>query len=78
MRFLLAFIYDVHDEQIVGAPDWIASEKSDFDGVANAPGTPSLEQIQIMFQKLFADRLQLSFHHEKREMPTYIHTVAKR
>ncbi len=77
VRFLLAFIYDVHDKQIVGAPDWIASEKFDFDGVANAPGTPSLQQIQIMFQKLFADRLLLSFHHEKREMPTYILTVAK-
>jgi len=30
-----------------------------------------------MFQKLFADRLQLKFHHEKREMATYILTVAK-
>jgi uncharacterized protein (TIGR03435 family) len=77
VRFLLAFIYDVHDKQIVGAPDWIASEKYDFDGVADAPGTPNLQQIQIMFQKLFADRLQLRFHHEKREMSTYILTVAK-
>ncbi len=77
VRFLLAFIYDVHDKQIFGAPDWIASERYDFDGVADIPGTPSLPQIQRMFQKLFADRLQLSFHHEKREMSTYILTVAK-
>jgi uncharacterized protein (TIGR03435 family) len=77
VRFLLAFIYDVHDKQIVAAPDWIASEKFDFDGVADAPGTPNLQQIQIMFQNLFADRLQLRFHHEKREMSTYILTVAK-
>lgn len=77
VRFLLAFIYEVHDKQIVAAPDWIASEKFDFDGVADAPGTPNLQQIQIMFQKLFADRLQLRFHREKREMSTYILTVVK-
>lgn len=77
IRFLLAFIYDVHDKQIVGAPDWIASDKFDFDGIADAPGTPDLRQIQNMFQKLFADRLQLSFHHEKREMSTYVLTVVK-
>ncbi len=77
VRFLLAFIYDVHDKQIVGAPDWIAAEKFDFDGVADAPGTPNVRQIQIMFQKLFADRLQLKFHHEKREMSTYLLSVAK-
>jgi hypothetical protein len=53
VRFLLAFIYDVHDKQIIGAPVRIASEKFDFDGVADAPGTPNLQQIQIMFQKLF-------------------------
>jgi uncharacterized protein (TIGR03435 family) len=77
VRFLLAFVYDVHDKQIIAAPDWIASEKYDFEGVADAPGTPNLEQIQRMFQKLLADRLQLRFHHEKREMSTYILTVAK-
>lgn len=77
VRFLLAFIYDVHDKQIVGAPDWTASEKYDFDGVPDAPGIPNLQQIQTMFQKLFADRLQLKFHHEKREMSTYVLTVAK-
>lgn len=77
VRFLLAFIYDVHDKQIVAAPDWIASEKFDFNGVADALGTPNLQQIQIMFQKLLADRLQLRFHREKREMSAYILTVVK-
>ena len=76
VRFLLAFIYDLHDKQIVGAPDWIASEKYDFDGVADLPDTPNLQQIQKMFQKLFADRLQLNFHYEKREMSTYLLTLA--
>lgn len=77
VRFLMAFIYDVHDKQIIGAPDWVAIDKFDFEGVANAPGTPNLQQIQVMFQKLFAERLQLRFHHEKREMSTYLLTVAK-
>jgi uncharacterized protein (TIGR03435 family) len=45
--------------------------------MCDAPGTPNLQQIQRMFQKLLADRLQLRFHHEKREMSTYVLTVAK-
>ena len=30
-----------------------------------------------MLQKLLADRLQLTFHHEKKELPVYALTVAK-
>ena len=77
VRFMLAFIYDVHDKQIVAAPNWVASEKFDFDGVADAAGTPNLAQIQIMFRKLFRDRLRLKFHYEKREMDAYRLTTAK-
>lgn len=77
IRFLLAFVYGVQDKQIVAAPDWIASEKYDFDGVADVPGTPNLQQIQKMFQKLLVDRLQLRFHYEKREMSAYILAVTK-
>jgi uncharacterized protein (TIGR03435 family) len=41
------------------------------------PGQPSLPQMRVMVQKLLADRVQLKFHYEKKEMPAYAITVAK-
>jgi uncharacterized protein (TIGR03435 family) len=77
LRFLLAFVYDVHDQQIVDAPGWVGTEKFDIVGVADVPGTPSLEQLKTMERKLLVDRFQLKFHWEKREMSAYVLTVGK-
>jgi uncharacterized protein (TIGR03435 family) len=76
-RFLLAFVYDVHDKQIVDAPTWLGTEKFDIVGVADVPGTPDLEQLKAMERKLLVDRFQLKFHWETREMLAYVLTVEK-
>jgi uncharacterized protein (TIGR03435 family) len=73
---LIAFAYGVHSKQIVGAPDWFATQLYDIDGVPDAPGRPSLKQMGLMVQKLLADRCQLKFHHESRELSVYAITVA--
>lgn len=75
--FLVSFVYDLHDSQILGAPDWMATEKFDFVGVSDTPGKANLQQVKTMIQKLLADRLQLQFHREKRELSAYVLTVAK-
>lgn len=77
VRFLLAFVYDVHDKQIVDAPAWLGTEEFDIVGVADVPGTPSLEQLKIMERKLLVDRFQLKFHWETREMAAYVLTAVK-
>jgi uncharacterized protein (TIGR03435 family) len=77
LRFLLAFVYDVHDMQIVNAPAWLGTEKFDIVGVVDVPGTPNLEQLKTMERKLLVDRFQLKFHWEKREMSAYVLTVGK-
>ena len=77
IRFLMAFIYDVHDKQIVGAPAWLGSEQFDIQGVADTPDAPNLPQLKIMLRKLLADRVQLKFHRETREVSAYVLTVAK-
>ncbi|HVU47394.1 MAG TPA: TIGR03435 family protein [Terracidiphilus sp.] len=73
---LIAFAYGLHSKQIVGAPDWFGTELYDIDGVPDAPGRPNLKQMGIMVQKLLADRCQLKFHHETRELSVYAVTVA--
>lgn len=76
MNDLIAFAYGLHSKQIVGGPDWFATQLYDIDGVPDAPGRPSLKQMGLMVQKLLADRCQLKFHHETRELSVYAITVA--
>ncbi|MFZ0305432.1 MAG: TIGR03435 family protein [Terracidiphilus sp.] len=73
---LIAFAYGLHSKQIMGAPDWFATELYDIDGVPDAPGRPNIKQMGIMVQKLLADRCQLKFHHETRDLSVYAIVVA--
>jgi uncharacterized protein (TIGR03435 family) len=74
---LIVFAYDVHAKQILDGPAWIHEDKYDITAVPDAEGAPSNQQWKIMVQKLLADRFQLAFHHEKRELNVYILSVAK-
>jgi uncharacterized protein (TIGR03435 family) len=74
---LIEFAYDMHAKQIVGGPDWIDKDKYDISGVPDKKGQPSYEQVKSMMQKLLADRFQLTFHHDKKELSVYVLSVAK-
>jgi uncharacterized protein (TIGR03435 family) len=74
---LIEFAYDVHVKQIVGGPDWIDKDKFDITAVPDKPGEPSYNQEKAMVQKLLADRFQLTFHHEKKELSVYVLTAEK-
>jgi uncharacterized protein (TIGR03435 family) len=70
-KFLMGFVYGVHDHQIVGAPAWFDSETYDLDGKPAPEGLPNQNQIKIMIRKVLADRFQLKFHREQRELSVY-------
>jgi uncharacterized protein (TIGR03435 family) len=74
---LLAFAYGLHPKQIVGAPAWVDTDKFDITAQPDAPGRPNDKQWKAMLQKLLADRFQLTFHHDKKELPIYALEVAK-
>jgi uncharacterized protein (TIGR03435 family) len=74
---LIGFAYDVQEKQVIGGQDWMNSEKFDIEGKPDTPGTPSREQLRTMVKKLLADRFQLKFHNEKRELPAYVLTTGK-
>ena len=74
---LLALAYGLHTKQIIGAPEWFNSELFDIDGIPDTPGVPSQAQIDIMLQKLLADRFGLKFHHEQRELSVFAINIAK-
>jgi uncharacterized protein (TIGR03435 family) len=74
---LITMAYDIHVRQISGGPAWLESDKYDITGKPEAPGLPNVAQLKIMIQKLLADRFQLKFHREKKELSAYAITVGK-
>lgn len=73
---LIKFAYDVHSRQVKG-PAWIETEKYTVTGKPDVPGIPSIKQLKLMVQKMLADRFQLTFHREKKELSVYAIAVTK-
>jgi uncharacterized protein (TIGR03435 family) len=74
VRTLIRQAYDIHESQIIGGPDWVESQG--FDINATTGDTPP-DQRRFMMQTLLRDRFKLTFHSEKRELPTYALVVAR-
>jgi bla regulator protein BlaR1 len=78
--------YAMEDDRIVGAPDWLTTEK--YDVVAEEAGAsadfnkvpPDLEFSQqgVLLQAMLADRLKLAVHRETRSISVYALVVAPR
>ncbi|MGA8937616.1 MAG: TIGR03435 family protein [Acidobacteriaceae bacterium] len=77
MDQLIAFAYSVHPKQIVDAPDWFAKDRWDIQGMPDIEGSPDVDQEREMLRKLLAERFQLKFHRDKRELSIFAITVAK-
>ncbi len=74
---LMKFAYDLHPRQITNGPAWLETEKYDVIAKPDLDGLPSLPQMKAMLQKLLAERFELVFHRDKKELPVYAITVAK-
>lgn len=74
---LATYAFDVHKQQILGAPAWATSEHYDISGKAAPEAQPNTEQVKVMLRKLIADRFQLAFHKEQKELSVYTLSVAK-
>jgi uncharacterized protein (TIGR03435 family) len=72
---LIGFAYGLHPKQIVDAPAWFGADLYDIEGKPDVEGIPNTKQTLMMVQKLLADRFQLKFHHEKRELSVYVISV---
>src|SRR5580700_4206522 len=75
VRFMIRATYHIIDDQIIGAPAWMNTERFDVEGRAARPS--SLRQLQEMFQTLLADRFRLQFHRETKQLPAFALTVDK-
>jgi uncharacterized protein (TIGR03435 family) len=64
LRALLMTAYDVKTYQLNG-PAWLNTER--YDIVAKVPAGATKEQVNVMWQKLLAERFGVVLHHESRE-----------
>jgi uncharacterized protein (TIGR03435 family) len=77
MDDLVTFAYSLHVKQIVGAPDWFATEKFDLDGVPDTEGRPDIKQFRMLIQSALTLRFKFTYHQDKKELSVYALTVAK-
>jgi hypothetical protein len=74
---LINLAYWLHPKQLAGGPAWTEADKFDVAGKPDAPGQPNVDQMKMMIQKLLAERFQLKFHFEKKDLSVYAITTAK-
>jgi uncharacterized protein (TIGR03435 family) len=80
VRTLIKTAYGLHDDQLIGGPNWIDTER--FDIVAKADGyqAPSAfrDQARMMLRPLLADRFKLVMKHEFRDLAVYAIVPARK
>jgi uncharacterized protein (TIGR03435 family) len=74
---LVSWAYGLHAKQLVGGPEWLATERFDIEAKPDGEGAPSQDQWKLMVKKLLAERFHLTTHDEKRELSVYALSVAK-
>src|ERR1017187_8706651 len=77
LKTLIAAGYNLSLQAISGGPAWVDSDR--YDIAAKAPNEirPNLDEQMAMLRKLLAERFQLTFHREQRELRVYALTIAK-
>jgi bla regulator protein blaR1 len=78
LRMLIMQAYNVKDFQVTGGPGWMISDRYDVNAKAEATTERvSPDTFRPMLQSLLAERFQLKFHKETKEMPVYALVAGK-
>ncbi len=74
LRTLIAAAYDRDETLVTGGPSWLDSDR--YDLLAKTQPT-SKNNLQLMLQKVLADRFKLAVHHGNKSDPVFALSVAK-
>ncbi|HEY1496709.1 MAG TPA: TIGR03435 family protein [Candidatus Solibacter sp.] len=86
LREMILFAYDIRDQQLIGGPGWMGSDRYDVLAKPSQNDNPAgakrsfdedFRAIRLKMRALLADRFQLAIHTETREMPIYVLVAAK-
>jgi len=75
VKEMIAIAWRIQPFQISGSPGWLDSAR--FDISAKPEDGAKQSEAPAMLQALLADRFQLTFHRETKELPIYALVVAK-
>ena len=81
LRTLIISAFGLQPQQLAAGPDWIDSARYDITAQASGelavtePG--SVGPLDLMMQRMLADRFQLAVRTERRELPIYALTLAR-
>ncbi len=75
LKFLVEWAYGIQPFQHSGGPSWMGTDR--YDVVAKAAGKATDAQMKLMLQTLLADRFQLKFHRETKELPVFVISLGK-
>ena len=71
LRMIITYAYDLRDLDLVDAPGWTSAEKFDITATYPATASHTLEEAQLMMQRVLSERFGLRVHRETRELPIY-------
>src|SRR5581483_10442628 len=74
LKECIEWAYRVFDYQVT-EPAWTGADHYDVVGKASGPATD--DELRSMLQTLLADRFQLAFHRQTKEMQAFVLTVGK-
>ena len=78
LRLLIRTAFQLQDDQIVGGPNWLATDRFDIEARApDLPGPPNA-QLLAMLRSLLADRFKMTTHGDKRALPVFALERARR
>jgi uncharacterized protein (TIGR03435 family) len=77
LKQLVYLAYRVMPFQVSGGPDWVGSDGFNIEAKP-ADAKTDLVQFRQMIKTLLADRFQLKFHMETKQLPVYELVVSKR
>ena len=82
LQMILRDAFRTEDDRIVGAPDWVKKKRYEIQAKVSPEDAPKLEKLKIdqrrsMMLPLLEERFNLKYHHEMRELPSYVLVVAK-
>jgi uncharacterized protein (TIGR03435 family) len=79
LSHLIGIAYGVSMGMIKDSPDWViaGSERFNIEAKAEDPAKATEAQLHEMLQTLLAERFQLKFHRESREMPGFAMVLGK-
>lgn len=71
VKLLIRAAFQMQDAQIAGGPTWLDTDRYDIEAKTGRPGKIEPGQMSPLLQSLLADRFNLKFHKEMRELTVY-------